>query len=226
MAIQAAAHKMINGIDLTFFAFDFQAVFNSTEAFAIFSQFQKAEYNLDALLFIHECNDLRKMVFPSAPSVSLAIHIFESYVDSVSDNTSYIQPLASTSTNHKQLCQLFKEHDQVNNEDWKLGQVFSTPMDAFEKIYSTCLLEMKTESFPRYFFVRFAERVRFVRSKLWLDFLSTKPKEFIQSMGLPKAATEYLYTDKDFEETAVVTDGDFRFIEMLLEDNNVRIDFL
>lgn len=61
-----------------------------------------------------------------------------------------------------------------------------------------------------------------MRSKLWIDFLHTKPKEYIQTLGLPKAAVEYNYTDKDFDANAIVTDSDFRFIEMLLEDNFVR----
>lgn len=41
------------------------------------------------------------------------------------------------------------------------------------------------------------------------------------SLGLPKAAVQYNYTDNDFEEGSIVTDADFRFMEMILEDNYV-----
>lgn len=75
-------HILVNGIDLTLFTFDFYAVFNDSESFAVFTQFQKAEFNVDSLMFIHECNDLQKIVFTDKckESVALANHIFETYV--------------------------------------------------------------------------------------------------------------------------------------------------
>lgn len=59
---------------------------------------------------------------------------------------------------------------------------------------------------------------RFLRSKIWHTFLQSKSTEYIQQFGLPKAAVEYNYTDDDFGENCIVTDSDFRFMEMLFED--------
>lgn len=72
-------HILVNGVDLATFAFDFGAIFRDQEAFAVFSKFQELEYNVEPLMFIHECQDLEQIPFPSKikESVSLAIHIFD-----------------------------------------------------------------------------------------------------------------------------------------------------
>lgn len=59
---------------------------------------------------------------------------------------------------------------------------------------------------------------RFLRSKLWHDFLKSKNAEFIKQMAVVKQTLEYKYTDEDFEKP-FVCDKDFRFFESIAGDD-------
>lgn len=60
-----------------------------------------------------------------------------------------------------------------------------------------------------------------MRSKLWLNFLHTKNTAYIKSLGIPKAAALYDYTNEDFGPQSIVTETDFQFAEKLVDDDYV-----
>lgn len=66
--------------------------------------------------------------------------------------------------------------------------------------------------------------IRFVRCKNWLQFLKGKSSEFIQSLGVPKATALKEYKNEDFAEDAPVTDMDFQFAQLMLQDDHVQIN--
>lgn len=85
--------------------------------------------------------------------------------------------------------------------------VFLTPNKVFSKVKDSIMLELNSDTFPR-----------FVRSKLWISFLKSKDRDFVNSMGSLKAAMDYAYTDESFHEH-IVTDNDFKFLRRLSEDD-------
>lgn len=74
-------HIIVKGVDLATFSFDFNAIFYEKEAFLSFCKFQETEYNVDALLFVHECMDLERIPYPekAQEAISLALHIYDAY---------------------------------------------------------------------------------------------------------------------------------------------------
>ncbi len=66
-------------------------------------------------------------------------------------HTRYIQNSASTSTAKKQLQKLFVSSQQDACADkWLLQDKFPTPAAAFENVKAAVMLELKTDSFPRF----------------------------------------------------------------------------
>lgn len=63
-----------------------------------------------------------------------------------------------------------------------------------------------------------AEQIRFVRSKMWIDFLKERDAQYLKNISSLKQALEFQYRDGDFVHH-VVTDMDFRFAESLMYDD-------
>lgn len=90
---------------------------------------------------------------------------------------------------------------------WKNTQHVKTVQELYDKLLDIVTLELASESFPR-----------FVRSKLWLDYLKKNDVKLLQAMSVPRQASKVAYTDADFVDM-VVTDQDFAFMESAAKDS-------
>lgn len=194
---------LIEGISFNQYVFDFDAVFACKESCTAFFQFQKhCDFNSEAVMFVQEVNDLESMNKDSVEAIRIALHIFETYV----------QPTASQSTQKKSLCTFFKQISD-DTQVWPVSNkekthTFTSPAKAFEALKHATLLELKTDSFPR-----------FLRSKYWLQFAKSKDGAFLKKLGVPRAATLIAhYTVQDFE-LPIVADIDFQFSDQLSQDS-------
>lgn len=61
--------------------------------------------------------------------------------------------------------------------------------------------------------------VRFLRSKLWSDYLKKQDKRFLSKFAVSKASLVYDYKNEDFGQEAIVTDADFQFAALLTQDD-------
>lgn len=181
----------------------------------MFFKFSEREFNTEVLFFLQEVNDLEQIAFPErqGESVTLANHIFETY----------IQSTASQSPAKKRLCTLYKNSGQLDNEEkWILTSTFPVPSLAFADLKSSSMLELQSDSFPRYNVAILTILQRFLRSKLWLDFIAKQDKTFVQTYAVPKASLVHEYMNDDFGENAIVTDVDFQFAESISQDDYVH----
>lgn len=133
----------IKGEAISAYVFDFEKLYCNKEWFQVFFKFQEKEYNTESLFFVQEVNDIEQIPFPAqeTEAVKLANHIFDSYIQSTSSQCS----------TKKKLCKLWNETNQCDNESkWMLGASFNSPAQAFAELKNSILLELKSDSFPRY----------------------------------------------------------------------------
>lgn len=128
---------------LSSYIFDFEKLFSHKECFQTFFKFAQQEFNTDCLFFIQEVNELETLTFPAkqAEAVKLANHIFETYIQSGS----------SACATKKKLCKIYHEAKQMDNDAvWLLTNHFPMPALAFAELKHQIMLELKSDSFPRY----------------------------------------------------------------------------
>lgn len=82
-----------------------------------------------------------------------------------------------------------------------------SPSKAFLNVKDGILIELQNESFPR-----------FVRSKLWYEYLKTKNAMFLSTISTKCVALNFNYTDDSFKDH-IVTDTDFAFAQLLTGDD-------
>lgn len=133
----------IKGEAITAYVFDFEKLYNNKEWFSVFFKFQEKQFNTESLFFLQEVNDIEHFSFPAQESeaVKLAIHVFDTY----------IQSTCSQCSTKKKLCKLWNDSKQSDNPStWMLASSFHSPALAFAELKNAILLELKSDSFPRY----------------------------------------------------------------------------
>jgi hypothetical protein len=180
--------------------FDFEQVVQDSQAKNEFYHFLQTELNQEPLLFLEQVNKLEKSNGEEA--VKIACHVMKTFIMPASP-----MEINISSESRMTLVSLFQKHNQFEQtHKWVIPE-FKTPVEAFARIKDSVMLELKHDTFPR-----------FLRSKIWLDFVQNKSKEYIESISVLKAAVDFHYTDADFS-APVVFDKDFRFMEALAEDD-------
>lgn len=199
----------LHNVNLKDIIFEFDKIMASAETRKVFLKHLATEFNQEPLLFLEEVQELEKIPFPEQESAATkkALDICCTFLANLTDRGKGVPKEINVGADTLQSVISALTANEQHKIATKWVSDVKTPSEIYRYVKNTILLELSTESFPR-----------FIRSKTWLDFLRTKDAKFLNTCSTLKTAIKYNYTDHSFRDH-VVTEQDFRFMEQLAMDD-------
>lgn len=183
--------------DLSNYVMSFEGIIESKEYRELFYTFLKKEYATESFDFIQEVDKISSL--KDETLIILAVqNIINTYL-----NEDGKKEVNLPSAQRKKVLDLYKNSGQEKSTQKWILEV--EPKDFFIECKNSLLSTLKHDSFKR--FIRTPEFLQGIQKQIGN-----------QDLMVPKISTKFYYDDEDFKKQ-VVTDKDFEFINMLLQDS-------